>query len=132
MIVSGWSAGGHLTAMCLDEAGVVAGLAISGLYDLEPMQLCYINDKLRLSDDEVVGLSPAKRALSPKPLLLSYGMAELSELQRQSILFAELRQDMPGSLLPIEGTNHFTVLDQLADPQGAITQALVALNQSID
>jgi arylformamidase len=30
-IVSGWSAGGHLTALLLDHPKVVAGLAISGV-----------------------------------------------------------------------------------------------------
>ena len=131
MIVSGWSAGGHLTAMCLDEPGVVGGVAISGLYDLEPIRLCYVNDKLQLSDDEVVHLSPEKQPLSAKPLVITYGTGELSELQRQSISFAELRKNLPGSLLPIDGANHFTVLDQLADPQGAITQALLELNRSL-
>jgi len=131
MIVSGWSAGGHLTAMCLDEPGVVGGIAISGLYDLEPIRLCYVNDKLQLSDEEVVSLSPEKQPLSAKPLVITYGTGELSELQRQSISFAELRKNFPGSLLPINGANHFTVLDQLADPQGAITQALLELNRSL-
>ena len=48
MVVSGWSAGGHLTALCLDQPGVVGGVAISGIYDLAPMLLSYINDKLGL------------------------------------------------------------------------------------
>ena len=48
MVVSGWSAGGHLTALCLDQPGVVGGVAISGIYDLVPMLLSYINDKLGL------------------------------------------------------------------------------------
>ncbi|GGI20102.1 alpha/beta hydrolase [Oxalicibacterium faecigallinarum] len=130
MILSGWSAGGHLTAMCLDEPGIVAGVAISGLFDLEPIRLSYVNDKLRLSDAEVVSMSPAKQALSAKPLLITYGTGELSGLQDQSTLFAKLRKGLPGNLLPIEGANHFTILDQLADPQGAITQALVTLNRS--
>jgi acetyl esterase/lipase len=34
--LSGWSAGGHLTAMALDHPRVTAGLAISGVYDTRP------------------------------------------------------------------------------------------------
>src|SRR5262249_53123828 len=36
VVVSGWSAGGHLTAMALAHPSVRAGMAISGIYDLEP------------------------------------------------------------------------------------------------
>ncbi|MEC9367755.1 MAG: alpha/beta hydrolase, partial [Pseudomonadota bacterium] len=47
--VGGWSAGGHLTAMVADHPGVRGAVPISGIFDLEPMRLCYINDKLRLT-----------------------------------------------------------------------------------
>ena len=48
LIVSGWSAGGHLTAMALAEAD--AGLAISGIFDIEPCRLNYLNDALKIDD----------------------------------------------------------------------------------
>ncbi len=38
IVLSGWSAGGHLTAMCLDHPSVVAGLAISGIFELGPLR----------------------------------------------------------------------------------------------
>src|SRR4051794_38454479 len=57
VVVSGWSAGGHLTAMSMAEQGVIGGLAISGLYDLEPIRLSYINHKLGLDADDVSALS---------------------------------------------------------------------------
>ncbi|WP_293776012.1 alpha/beta hydrolase [uncultured Oxalicibacterium sp.] len=124
MVVSGWSAGGHLTAMCLDEAGVIGGIAISGIYELEPIRLCYLNDKLQLSDAEEQTLSPARLPLSAKPLVIAYGTGELAELQRQSTSFAALREGLPGSLLALAERNHFTILEQLADANGVITQAL--------
>ena len=58
LYVSGWSAGGHLTAMLMDEAAVAGGLAISGLFDLEPIRLCYLNEKLRLDVAEARRNSP--------------------------------------------------------------------------
>jgi arylformamidase len=129
MVLSGWSAGGHVTAMCLDEPGVVGGLAISGIYDLEPMRLSYINDKLGLAPKDVAALSPQRLPLSNKPLVVAFGEAELPELQRQSIEFFELRQaaGKPGALLPLADLNHFTILQALGDPDGQLVAALSGL-----
>lgn len=129
MVLSGWSAGGHLTAMCLDEPGVVAGLAISGIYDLEPMRLSYINDKLGLTPDDVSNLSPMQLARSDKPLIVAFGEDELPELQRQSTDFFSRRQSagQPGRLLPLAGLNHFTILAELADPQSSLIDAICKL-----
>jgi hypothetical protein len=125
MVVSGWSAGGHLTAMCMDEPGVIAGLAISGIYDLEPVRLSYLNVKLKLAPDDVATLSPASLPLCAKPLVLACGGAELPELQRQSKDFFAQRSlaGLPGALLPLAGLNHFTILDELAHPLGALALA---------
>ena len=46
IVVSGWSAGGHLTSMSLSNPNVRAGMAISGIYDLEPIRHSYLNEKL--------------------------------------------------------------------------------------
>jgi len=122
MVVSGWSAGGHLTAMSMAEQGVIGGLSISGIFDLEPIRLSYINRKLGLSADDVAALSPMRLAPSPLPLVLAYGMDELPELQRQSEQYAAVRAGLPGRALPLAGRDHFTILEELADPQGALTQ----------
>jgi acetyl esterase/lipase len=45
IILSGWSAGGHLVALLLDHACVAAGLAISGVYELGPIRDTYLNEK---------------------------------------------------------------------------------------
>ncbi len=125
IVVSGWSAGGHLTAMCMNEPGVVAGLAISGIYDLEPVRLSYLNPKLKLAEPDVSALSPALLPLSPKPMTIAYGGAELPELRRQSEEFFAQRSaaGLPGALLPLAGLNHFTILPELANPQGALALA---------
>jgi arylformamidase len=129
IVVSGWSAGGHLTAMCMDEPGVIAGLAISGIYDLEPVRLSYLNPKLKLAADDVVPMSPALLPLSAKPLAIAYGGAELPELQRQSQEFFAQRTSagLPGALWPQAGLNHFTILPELASPQGALALAVKQL-----
>ena len=51
VVLSGWSAGGHLTAQCLGHPRVSAGLAISGVFELGPIRDTYLNEKLRLTDE---------------------------------------------------------------------------------
>ena len=58
LVVSGWSAGGHLTASALPLDEVDAGLAISGIYDVEPCRLNYLNEKLKLTAEEAKAMSP--------------------------------------------------------------------------
>jgi arylformamidase len=128
--VSGHSAGGHLTAMTIHLGIVKGGIAISGLYELEPIRLNYLNDKIGLDAAEADRNSPiAHLPASAAPLLIAYGTAELPELCRQSIDYARAwsKRGLPGRLLPIEGANHFTVLESLASPDGALTKALVEL-----
>src|SRR3954469_14741310 len=50
IVVSGWSAGGHLTSMALSHRQVRAGMAISGIFDLEPIRHSYLNVKLQLDE----------------------------------------------------------------------------------
>lgn len=136
--LAGWSAGGHLTAMALGHPAVKGGLAISGIYDLEPVRLSYLNDKLGLDQAEARRLSPLHLSplhLSPlhlpaapgaRPLMLSCGTAELPELQRQSqeLAAARLRAGLPGRLVAQAGLNHFTILEELARTDGALTALL--------
>jgi len=118
-VVSGWSAGGHLTAMVMDHPRVRGGLAISGIYDLEPIRLSYLNEKLGLDVAEARRNSPLHRPPSGKPLVLAYGTGELPELQRQSVDYAKAARG--AQLRPLGGHNHFTILEELASPDGALT-----------
>ena len=126
--VSGHSAGGHLTAMAMSLGAVKGGVAISGLYDLEPIRLNYLNDKLGLDAAEAQRNSPMFHfPPASAPLVVAYGTAELPELCRQSVDYAKAWADrgLPGYLLPVGGADHFTILESLADPNGALTKALV-------
>jgi arylformamidase len=71
VVLSGWSAGGHLTAMCLGHKLVKAGLAISGVFELGPVRDTYLNEKLRLTEQEIVLLSPMRLPPVDKPLVLA-------------------------------------------------------------
>jgi arylformamidase len=130
LIVGGWSAGGHLTAMAMDMPDVDAGLAISGIFDVEPCRLNYLNDKLRLTADEAIAMSPMRHLpTSSGPMTMAYGAGELPELQRQSQDFWQAREaaGLPGTQLALAGHDHFSILEELATPGGQLVAALSAL-----
>ncbi len=114
LFVSGWSAGGHLAAMAMDHPAVKGGLAISGIFDLEPMRLSYNNEKLGLDEDEARRNSPGPTG---KPLFIAYGADELPELRRQSEDYARLCGQ---KAVALARHNHFTVLEELASPHGSL------------
>ena len=122
--VSGWSAGGHLTAMAMPNPAVSAGLAVSGLYDLEPIRHTYLNEKLKLDEAEARRNSPIHLPDTGKPLVVAYGADELPELKRQSRDYAAAHKLR---LEPLEGHNHFTILEELASPQGKLTSLVRTL-----
>jgi arylformamidase len=123
LCVAGWSAGGHLAALAQSLPDVSACLAISGIFDLEPMRLCFVNDKLDLSADDVSALSPIHRLPPPHArLAVSVGGAELPELRRQSSDYAAAcrASGIACRFLELAGHNHFTILDELAASDGAL------------
>ncbi len=137
----GHSAGAHLAAMLLTcrwkdldadlPAQPLAGaLAISGLYDLEPLRHapCVMND-LRLTPTSVSRLSPA---FFPRPkggkLFAVVGLEESDEFLRQNAL---IRDVWGPTAVPVcetlPSTNHFTVLSPLADPASRLHELALRL-----
>lgn len=129
IIVSGWSAGGHLTAMALAHRGVTAGLALSGVYELAPIRDTYLNEKLRLSDAEIASLSPLRLPVVDKPLAIAYGTNELPALVADSRDLHARRSaaHAAGALIPVPRTDHFTMLDELRKPDGVLVKAALSL-----
>ena len=127
IVVSGWSAGGHLTAMAQSHPKVRAGLAISGIYDLEPIRHSYLNVKLGLDEAMSRRNSPMAQAGGPiKPLALVVGAAELPLLRKQTADFAghRARYGLPVSYEEIPGANHFTIMSEMQSPKGRITSLI--------
>jgi len=129
IILAGWSAGAHLTVLHLDHPSVVAGLAISGIYELAPLRQTQFNAALQLTEEETRKLSPLHLPISSKPLAIAYGTDELATLVLDSCdLFAQRQATgAPGWLLPIEGANHFSILAELQKPAGALVTAAARL-----
>jgi len=128
--VAGHSAGGHLTATAMNDRRVAGGLAISGIYDLEPIRLNYLNDKLGLDVAEAVRNSPIHHMpAQASPLVVAVGLGELPELIRQSEEYAAAwrQHGLPGEYLPLPGHEHFSILEELARPDGRLMAALEKL-----
>jgi acetyl esterase/lipase len=130
LVLSGWSAGGHLAVSCIAHPRVDAALLVSGVYDLAPIQAGGLNDALRMDAEEAERLSPI-RAITPSraQLVVAWGEAELPELCRQSADFAAawVAAGNAATTLPVPGANHFSILGELTRPDGALTEAVVAL-----
>jgi acetyl esterase/lipase len=127
VFMSGHSAGGHLTAIAMTEVRLAGGIAISGIYDLEPIRLNYLNEKLGLDVAETERNSPMRHLPThAAPLVVTVGLGELPELVRQSEEYAAARQrhGLPGGYLPVPKHDHFSILEELAQPHGAILAAL--------
>jgi len=124
IVLSGWSAGGHLTAMALSHPQVRAGMAISGIYDLEPIRHSYLNVKLGLDEGMSRRNSPMMQSGGAmKPLSLVVGSAELPLLRKQTADFAghRARFGLPVTYEEVPGADHFTIMDEIASPAGRIT-----------
>jgi arylformamidase len=133
VIVGGWSAGGHLAALMMDHPIASGILAISGIFDLQPVALCSINEIVRISAAEVEMLSPIRRlGRGHIPICVAWGGQELSELQRQSEDFVTAAREAgrPVDALCLETHNHFTILDELRSNEGLLTETLKALASS--
>jgi arylformamidase len=131
VIVGGWSAGGHLaTALLAGEHRLKGALSISCIFDLEPIALCALNDKLGLGSEEAMRLSPLHR-LSPRqaPVWAAFGEDELPELRRQSEDYALAATDVGASvsLAALPRCNHFSILEELYREDGLLVRCLLDL-----
>ncbi|MFO1353050.1 MAG: alpha/beta hydrolase [Gammaproteobacteria bacterium] len=138
IFVSGHSAGGHLTAMMVAtdwrafSAGLPADLVkgacgISGLYDLEPIRLCYLNDDLKLNKAMAGRNSPVLLARHAQgSLLLPVGALEGPEYLRQSHDLATAWQNRGAApvVWEMQGEQHFSIVAQLHDPASELSRAV--------
>lgn len=140
IIVAGHSAGGHLTAMLmaaqwprydstLPSTLVKAGLAISGLFDLQPLaQAPFVNVDLKLDSTRAQGLSPITMpCASNAPLITAVGALESNEFKRQSLEFGAHWSKNLVRHIEVPHANHLTVCDELAKPSSPLFEAALEL-----
>jgi len=136
--LSGHSAGGHLVAMLMATLWpeiaadlpvnlVKGGCAISGLFNLIPVQLCYVNEDLKL--DEVMARRNSPVFLTPtskSPLVVAVGGAESEEYLAQSQDLVKVwSPQIPITHMTVPQANHFSILDHLVDPAAPLYQAVM-------
>ena len=136
IVVAGHSAGGHLAAMMLacDWPSVAAdlpadlvraALAVSGVFDLEPLRHApFLAPDLRLDAESARRLSPIALPAPRGPLIAVVGAEESEEFVRQNEAIATA---WGARAVPVceqvPGRHHMNVLHDLADP-AARTHAL--------
>jgi arylformamidase len=138
LVVAGHSAGGHLAAMLfatdwaaygVPAGTIAAGVAISGVFDLEPLVQISFNTDLRLDTAKARAASPVY--LTPRvsaPLLLAAGAEETSEFIRQSWLLWERWPECHPSEgkgpLFVPERHHFSIVSDLGDPGSELVKSI--------
>ena len=134
LILTGWSAGGHMTAFLSDHPNVVAALTISGVFDLAGLRDSpHVNDALKFTEVEVDTLSPMRLPPANKPVSIAYGTSELPAMIFSSRDYHAYRAEahLPGDLIPVPRANHMTVLDELRSPDGLLTRAIMHMAEQV-
>lgn len=137
IFLSGSSAGAHLAAMMLVTDWADYGLpedtvkgicAISGIFDLEPVVLTYVNDVVGMDTEEGIQNSPAHQRIRNRcPVILAYGDNETDEFKRQTTEFGSIlrRADIPVTFNEISDRNHFDVVLDLTDKKTWLAQQIL-------
>jgi arylformamidase len=139
--VVGHSSGAHLAA-CLgatdwqqqgiNAAPIHALMCCSGMYELEPVSLSARSQYVQFNPKTLQDLSPQRHVHRFKmPIALLCGEQESPEFKRQAQEFAQAlsHKDAPLRVIWGQGLNHFEILKSFANPDGVMSQALLALMQ---
>ncbi len=136
LYLTGHSAGGHLTAMMMahvwegQATSIIKGaLPISGLFDLEPLiQASFINPIIQLDTSRAKALSPVYKKLFGKiPFWTCVGGDESNEFHRQSQLLTQHWIESFQGSVNMPHCNHFNIMDELANHESAIHQAVLKM-----
>lgn len=136
LYVCGHSAGAHLAAMLIatdwpsygqemPEDVIKGACLIGGIFDLEPIRLSFLNQKLNLTTDDVRLFSPIlqKYDLSA-PIKLVVAIDESPEFHRQSQEMDRFWRKLgfPSELIVPPGLNHYNVANQLIRADSDLVQ----------
>jgi arylformamidase len=137
IFVAGHSAGGQQVGMLLSadrllEPGastnlLKGGIAISGIFDLRPLQHSWLQPTLRLTDSESAEQSPLLRIpRQASPLLATVGGDESAAMRGQTERYcaAWRAAGLDADFFPQPGLNHYEAVYGLADPASPLSQAV--------
>ncbi|MHA3788269.1 alpha/beta hydrolase [Flavobacterium hauense] len=143
IFVAGHSAGGHLAAMTgltnwndygLPDDCIKGILAISGLYDLEPVSQTFVQPAIRITAEHILNASPIRLIRQSNiPLIIAWGALETNAFKKQSSDFLQAWQNAGnnGSFLIVSEANHFNILEGFQTEKGFLTNALLSLAATI-
>ncbi|HPF47504.1 MAG TPA: alpha/beta hydrolase [Emcibacteraceae bacterium] len=135
--ISGSSAGGHLVAEVLstdwnaygyDRCPLKGALAISGVFDLEPLVKTYVNEPLKMTVDDARAASPLHHVPDDCcPIIFTYGENETSEFKRQTHEYMDecLRRGIDCAYLDMPAVNHFDIVFDLNEKDSPLFQAIL-------
>jgi len=136
IIITGHSAGGHLTArLACDDiylpyaADIRRFVSISGVHDLRPLTRTSVNEPLQLDMASAAAESPAlKTPREGVDLLAWVGAEERPEFLRQNDLLANIWRGAFAKTTSVhaDGHHHFSVVGDLAEAESPLTKALFA------
>ena len=137
IFVAGHSAGGQQVGMLLSGGGspeaaaaaalIKGGIAVSGLFDLRPLQHSWLQPTLQLTDSLSVEQSPLFQIPNrAAPLFLSVGGEESAAFQSQSqnYLTAWRRAGLDGDFMAQPGINHYEAVYGFCDPAQPLSRAV--------
>ena len=138
--VGGSSAGGHLTGMMVtggwqEEYGlptnvIKGGVPISGLFEMEPLVKCFVNEWMQMSTADGIRNSPAQNLpTNGCPLIVAVGADETDEFRRQSKDFSDLwkSKGWAADYQECQGVHHFNAPLELCNSDSALTHKLLAM-----
>jgi arylformamidase len=141
MYVAGHSAGGHLAAMLIAtrwndfDAAIPANMlkgacCVSGLFNLFPIHLSYLNTVLKIDKETALRNSPVKlEPLNACPVIVAVGENETTEFHDQSKEIVACWKDKGTDcqLLTLPGKNHFSIVEAMVDSNTALYTAICQL-----
>lgn len=129
-VLIGHSAGAHLALSTLNDAMLadrtLGVLSISGIYDLAPVRLSFLQSELGLTPDEVAAFNLSPESERP-PVLYINGSAETPEYLRGGALMSQAEN---ADWHVIDGADHMSLTWATCDQADAIMSKLYSLGNT--
>lgn len=141
LYVAGHSAGGHLAAMLVATdwqsinsqlpVNLVKGACLmSGIFNLLPVHLSYLNSVLQWDDNTCFRNSPVNtKPLNKCRVIIAVGENETSEFKGQAHQLTDAWIDKGSNLqqLTLKDTNHFSIVDSFVDASSTLHTSVLEL-----
>lgn len=129
LYLSGHSAGGHLASLMMTDRYAPADIqlkgvvALSGLYDLIPIQRSHVNEPIGMDEATAIRCSTVSFLPKDVPLILAVGGAESEEYHAQTLTLADRWRDLPKlTTMVLPEVNHFSILSELLQVNSTLYQ----------